>query len=183
MACRRKVRRTRKWATSQKIEFSLEPADIRSFMIEGWPDTTWRLARVDRAGGFVPGNVYAQRSSGNKTAPARMEPMAAGRLLHAALPPGEAQMVSAEAIAKAYERQEGMCHYSGWPLAITGRRRAPGSAHVYMLEVSEGDLVTIRLVTRAVFVAMGEWGPKHLVRLAKDITGHAANKKSKKERR
>lgn len=186
-AARRRLRRTRKWASQEGIEFSVGYDDIRADVLSAWPDMGWRISRLDKSSGFVPGNVHVLRTK--SSAPQRQRdfaPEEAARLIRATLPAEQASSVSAEAIAAAWRRQGGRCHWTGRPLVLTGRRRAQDAVRVH-LSASESGL-RVRLATYAAVVAMHAWGPKHLVRLSHDVVAHAADRKKqkhlkKKERR
>lgn len=176
---RRRLRRTKKWARHEKIDFSVTFDDIRTMVLEAWPNVDWRVVRLDKARGFVPGNVFLRKIKSR--APVKpAEPGDAGRQIHAGLPPKEAALARPDEVAAAYARQDGKCFYSGRLLSLSGKRRSPDSAHVIVSEeVGERRL---RLVLWAVKAAMS-WGPDHMVRLAHDISKHMNDRAAKAEKK
>lgn len=182
-AARKRLRRTRKWAAQVGVEFEVGYDDIRQDVLSAWPDMAWRIARLDTKAGFVPGNVHLLRTKG-ATTPQRQrdfQPDEAARLIFARLPADQADEVSPEALAEAWRLQGGKCHWTGRPLLLAGRRRAPEAVRVH-LAATEGGL-KVRLASYAAVVAMHAWGPKHLVRLAHDVVARVADRKRQKQRK
>lgn len=178
-AARRRLRRTKKWASQAGVEFSISYDDIRVGVLSAWPDMDWRIARLDTSSGFVPGNVHLLRTKpAAKQRQRAFSPEEAAKLIHARLTATEASEVPLESLAAAWRRQAGRCHWTGRELILAGRRREPDAVRVH-LSASETGL-RVRLATYAAIVAMHAWGPKHLVRLAHDVVVHAADKKKQK---